>query len=256
MRSKWNYVFVFLLAGQFLIGPAFAGGKKEYKKIDVGSGEMGISATVIEGPPIKADQVLTKDHPEYARGMVCVECHDVGFDAVTNSTRQFMLNYSQLPNDKVWGKIVVFLPGRERFVLATSFNNKPIATTVDMVMDKVEKVFYVLCEKGTEKLMQIRQNPQVCAASFQGWKLSEARKNKDLKKEWRSVQIRGTAEVIESRDPRFEELLGRYKPVRMTTVRAKLRFDLVRITPLSIVYFDTNLAGEHMDVYQKWERGK
>ncbi len=159
-----------------------AGDRKEYKKIDVGAGEMGVKATVMEGPPIKADQVLTENHPEYARGMVCVECHEVGFDAVTNSTKQFMLNYHQLPNDEVWRKIVAFLPGRERFVLTTVYNNEPTATTVDMVLDKEKKVFYVLCEKGTEKLMHIKQNPRICAVSFRGWKLSEARKNKHLKR--------------------------------------------------------------------------
>ena len=142
--------------------------KSSAKEVRVGGGEMGIAATVVEGPPIKSDQLLSADHPVYARGMVCVECHPVAFDAVTSSTRQFTLNYPQLSNDEVWKRIETFLPGRERFVLTTVYNNEPTATTVDMVLDRDEKVFYVMCEKGTEKLMQIKQNPRICAVHFEG----------------------------------------------------------------------------------------
>jgi nitroimidazol reductase NimA-like FMN-containing flavoprotein (pyridoxamine 5'-phosphate oxidase superfamily) len=233
---------------------SFANDTKQYKKIDVGAGEMGIKATVIEGPPIKGDQVLTEDHPEYARGMVCVECHEVAFDAITTSTKIFLLNYKQLSNDEVWKRIETFLPGRERFVLTTVYNNEPTATTVDMVLDKGEKCLYVLCEKGTEKLMHIKQNPRVCAVHFKGWTLAEAERDKKLKQEWISVQIRGNAEVIPPSDPQFETLVGKYKPVRVTPLRAKLRFDIVRITPTSATYFDTNLPDEKFGVYQYWER--
>ena len=249
-------VRVILLVAFFmcLVSTALADGEKQYKKIDVGAGEMGIKATVIEGPPIKADQVLTEDHPEYARGMVCVECHEVTFDAITTSTKIFLLNYKQLSNDEVWKKIEAFLPGRERFVLTTVHNNEPTATTVDMVLDRDEKYLYVLCEKGTEKLMHIKQNPRICAVHFKGWTLAEAERDKKLKQEWISVQIRGNAEVIPPSDPQFGKLVEKYKPVRVTPQRAALRFDIVRITPTSAVYFDTNLPTNKFGVYQYWER--
>lgn len=237
----------------FLI-TSFAGEKKQYKKIDVGAGKMGVEAIVIEGPPIKADQILTNDHPDYARGMVCVECHQVTFDAITSSTKMFTLNYPQLSNDEVWKQIEAFLPGRERFVLTTVYNNEPTATTVDMVLDRDEKCLYVLCEKGTEKLMHIKQNPRVCAVHFKGWTLAEAKQDKNLKKEWISVQIKGNAEVIPPSDPQFEKLLEKYKPVRVTPKRALLRFDIVRITPTSAFYFNTNLLDERLGIYQYWER--
>ena len=227
--------------------------KAKRKEIKLGAGEMGIETTVVEGAPIKADQILTKDHPEYARGMVCVECHQVTFDAITSSTRMFTLNYPQLPNDEVWKRIEAFLPGRERFVLTTVYNNEPTATTVDMVFDRGEKCLYVLCEKGTEKLMHIKKNPRVCAVHFKGWTLAEAKLKKDLKKEWISVQIKGNAEVIPPSDPQFEKLLEKYKPVRVTPKRAVLRFDLVRITPTSAIYFNTNLPDEKFGIYQYWE---
>ena len=150
-----------------------AEGEHKYKKIKVGAGEMGVEATIIEGPPIKANQILTKDHPQYARGMVCVECHQVTFDATTSSTKMFALNYPQLPNNEVWKRIEAFLPGRERFVLSTVYKDEPTATTVDMVLDKDEKVLYVLCEKGTEKLMHIRHNPRVCAVHYREQEFKE-----------------------------------------------------------------------------------
>ena len=245
---------LFLALSIYLLSTAFANGDKQYKKIDVGAGEMGIKATVIEGPPITADQVLTDDHPEYARGMVCVECHEVTFDAITTSTKIFLMNYEQMSNDEVWKKIEAFLPGRERFVLTTVYNNEPTATTVDMVLDKNEKCLYVLCEKGTEKLMHIKQNPRICAVHFKGWTLAEAERDKKLKQEWISVQIRGNAEVISPVDPQFGKLVEKYKPVRVTPKRAALRFDIVRITPTSAVYFDTNLPNNKFGIYQHWER--
>lgn len=244
-----------------LLRPGITGGAEEVtaekatpKAVNVGAGEMGVAAVVIEGGPIKADQVLTPGHPPYGRGMVCVECHQVAFDAVTTSTKQFMMNYPRLSNEEVWKKIEAFLPGRERFVLTTVYNNEPTATTVDMVLDKEEKCLYVLCEKGTEKLMHIRQNPRICAVHYAGWTVAEAQQNKGAKQEWRSVQIRGNAQVIPPGDPQFDALVAKYKPVRVTPQRAALRFDVVRITPASAVYFDTNLAAEKFGVYQQWER--
>jgi nitroimidazol reductase NimA-like FMN-containing flavoprotein (pyridoxamine 5'-phosphate oxidase superfamily) len=240
-------VLMFLL-GTVLYG--FAAGN-EQQQIKAGAGETGAEATIVPGTPIKADQVLTKDHPQYARGMACVECHQVAFDGVTTSTKQFMLNFPQLKNAEVWKKIEAFLPGRERFVLTTVYNNEPAATTIDMVLDKEKKVLYAVCEKGTEKLFQMKQNPRVCAVHYEGWTVAGGGK-----KEWRSVQVKGTAEVISSSDKRFNELLDKYHLVRVSKVRAPLRFDIVKLTPTKIVYFDTNLAEAKAGVYQLWEREK
>jgi len=112
----------------------------------------------------------------------------------------------------------------------------------------------VLCEKGTEKLMHIRKNPRVSAVRFKGWTLAEAERDRNIKKEWISVQIKGTAEVIPSSDPQFSKLVEKYKPVRVTPKRATLRFDVVKITPDSAVYFNSNLSDEKLGVYQYWER--
>lgn len=215
------------------------------------SGKEGEVFTIQEGRPISSGQVMSEKHPPYARGMVCVECHTVTFDAITSSTKQYINNYPQLKNDAVWKKIEAFLPGRERFVLTTVYNNEPTATTVDMVLDKGDKVFYVVCEKGTEKLYQIKQNPKISAVHYAGWTVAGGGK-----KEWKSVQVRGMAEVILSGDARYGTIIDKYHLARLSRERAVLRFDLIKIIPSSIVYFDTNLADENAGIYQRWERNK
>jgi len=223
--------------------------EKQPQGKSVGAGEMGVEAFVREGQPITSDQVKSKGHMEYQRGMVCAECHHVTFDLETTATKQFTNNFPQLSNDEIWEKIVAFLPGRERFALTTTYNGLPTATTVDMVLDKEEKVLYVVSEKGTEKLLQIRKNPNISAVHFAGWTVAEGGK-----KEWRSTQIRGTAEVIENDDPRFDKALIKYHLVRVSLERAHLRFDLIRIKPTQIYYFDTTLGADKYSVYQLWRR--
>ena len=68
------------------------------------------------------------------------------------------------------------------------------------------------------------------------------------------MQIRGTAEVIESDDPRFMNYLKKYNLVRVTPERAVRRFDLIKVTPQQIYYFDTELYNVEVSVYQRWDR--
>lgn len=216
---------------------------------NVGGGEMGFDALIHEGPPISSDQVKSDEHMEYSRGMICAECHRVSFDMVTTSTKQFTNNFPQLPNDEIWAKIVEFLPGRERFALTTAYDGMPTASTVDMVLDKEARVFFVVAEKGTEKLLHIERNPNVSAVRFKGWTVADGGK-----KEWRSTQIKARAEIIRNDDPQFDEFLDTYNLVRMGKERAHLRFDLIRVTPLEIYYFDTTLGADKLSVYQLWKR--
>ncbi len=229
------------------IGCAGAADKPEGR--NVGAGEMGVEAVVFDAQPIKSDEIKGKGHMKYQRGMVCAECHHVTFDLSTTATKQFTNNFPQLSNDEIWEKISAFLPGRERFALTTSYNGEPTATTVDMVLDKEEKVLFVVSEKGTEKLLHIRKNPNISAVRFHGWTVADGGK-----KEWRSTQIKGTAEIIEYTDPRFDAALTKYNLVRVTKERAHLRFDLIRITPTQIYYFDTELGAGEDSVYQLWKR--
>ncbi len=231
--------------------PAKAG-QKTPEGVNVGGGERGIEAVIIPGPPITANDVTGSKHRKFPRGMTCAECHDVDFtiDTVASATRQMARSDRQLSQEKLWEKIVEFLPGRERFALTTALNNKPLATTVDMVLDKDEQVLYVVSEIGTEKLLQIRKNPNISAVHFAGWSIAEGGP-----KLWRSTQINGTAEVIPSSDPRFSIAVDKYNLVRVKKERALRRFDLIRIKPEQIYYFDTTL-GEGYAVYQRWLRGR
>jgi nitroimidazol reductase NimA-like FMN-containing flavoprotein (pyridoxamine 5'-phosphate oxidase superfamily) len=247
-------------AGLLLVagGPAFAADKAEDSGgapagVNVGGGERGIEAYIIDGPPIAATAVASSKHRSFARGMVCVECHKIDFpvDATATATKQIAASARQLSQEEIWDMIVKFLPGRERFALTTTDGDQPLATTVDMVLDKEEKVLYVVSEVGTEKLNQLRRNPKMSAVRFQGWTVAERGKQ-----EWRSTQIKGTAEVIPASDARFLPLLNKYQLVRLTPERAVRRFDLIRITPQQIWYFDTELSGEpNASVYQLWKRG-
>lgn len=241
---------VLLLA--VLAGPAAAEDATVRTPVNVGPGEIGIDALIIDGPPITADQVMSPQHASYPRGMTCAECHQVEFedvDVVTTASEQFQRNFANLGQAEIWEKIVAFLPGRERFAIATVAGDAPTATTVDMVLDPEDRVFHIVSEVGTEKLQQLKQNPQISAVRFEGWTVADGGV-----KQWVSVQIKGTAELITSKDPRFLPTLDKYNLVRVTKARAVRRFDIIRVTPQQIVYFDTDLSAAEMSPYQYWFR--
>lgn len=237
----------------FAAGLALSDDKPAPQGVNVGPGERGIDAIMVPARPITPEARMSDKHMKYSRGMVCVECHDIKFDVdgVTTATRQFINNFPRLSQEQIWEKIVTFLPGRERFAIASVANGRPTATTVDMVLDKDEKVLYVVSEVGTEKLLQFRKNPAISAVHFAGWTVAEGGA-----KEWRSVQVNGDAEIIPSSDPRFMPAVKKYNLVRVTPERAVRRFDLIRVTPQQIIYFDTTLGDEDSSVYQLWKRGR
>ncbi|MCP5471106.1 MAG: pyridoxamine 5'-phosphate oxidase family protein [Steroidobacteraceae bacterium] len=206
---------------------------------------------IVPGPPITPQQLKSARHPRYPAGWTCAECHDVSFgvDFVSSASRQYASNFQALPQEAIWERIVQFLPGRERFTMASSSGDRPLATTVDMVLDREEKVFYVVSEKGTEKLMQLQQNPQFSAVRADGWTVAGGGA-----RQWISVQVNGEAELIPATDPRFLPTLEKYSLVRISTERAVRRFDIQRITPQEIVLFDTTLLKDGRSPYQYWER--
>ena len=172
-RSAWP---IFALLAAFPGAPRAAGeegDKPAAEGRNVGAGEQGFVALIVDGPPIKSDQVKSANHRPYSRGMTCAECHTSTFDFVSTASVQWANNFPQLTQDEIWAKVVAFLPGRERFALASVRNNQPTATTVDMVLDKEDRVFYVVSEVGTEKLLEIRENPAISAVRFEGWTVAE-----------------------------------------------------------------------------------
>ena len=68
----------------FVLGTALqaaepAKAQKAAEGINVGGGEQGIDAIIIPGPPITANDFMSKKHRAFPKGMTCAECHDVAF---------------------------------------------------------------------------------------------------------------------------------------------------------------------------------
>lgn len=206
---------------------------------------------VVPGPAITPKQVRSADHPRFPPGWTCSECHTVTFgtDVISTASRQYWNNYAHLPQDKIWERVVKALPGRERFSMATVNRGRPTNTTIDFVLDRDEKVFYAVSEKGTEKLTHLKRNPNISAVRADGWTVAEGGA-----RQWFSIQIDGTSEVITSKDARFMPILKKYELVRISEERAIRRFDIQRITPRHIVFFDTTLLAEGISPYQYWSR--
>ena len=203
-----------------------------------------------EAMPIDASAKMSPTHPAYDLSMTCAECHPTTLDAISTATTLYINSLKRLKRDEVWKRIEAFLPGRERFVLATSYGNRPTATTIDFVLDPGEKVSYAVCEKGTQKLEQIKENPAVSMVCYEGWTVAGGGK-----KQWKSVQIEGRAEVVDSNGPRFETYLDKYHLVRLSKERAKKRMDILRVVIEKAIFFDSALLKSGFSVYQVWERG-
>ena len=193
---------------------------------------------------------MSSAHPQFQLDMTCAECHPIKCDALSSATAFYLNSFTTLKKEEVWKRIVAFLPGRERFVLATSYRNKPTSTTIDFVLDPVEKVSYAVSEKGTQKLEQIKENPVVSMVHYEGWTVAQGGE-----KQWKSVQIEGRAEVIPSSDPRFEAYLDTYQLVRLSKERAKKRMDILKVTIDKVMLFDSTLLKSGGSLYQMWERG-
>ncbi|MBW1838926.1 MAG: pyridoxamine 5'-phosphate oxidase family protein [Deltaproteobacteria bacterium] len=246
MKKLFRYLMIcsafglVLLITQYGISAEKAGGLIKPAKAE----------TKREAMPIDASAKMSPKHPEYDLSMTCAECHPTTLDAISTATTLYINSLKRLERDEVWKRIEAFLPGRERFVLATSYGNRPTATTIDFVLDPVEKVSYAVCEKGTQKLEQIKENPAVSMVCYEGWTVAGGGK-----KQWKSVQIEGRAEVVDSNGPRFETYLDKYHLVRLSKERAKKRMDILRVVIEKAIFFDSALLKSGFSVYQVWERG-
>lgn len=213
--------------------------------------QIAADGRIVPGPAITPNQVRGANHPRFPSGWTCAECHNVSFgtDVISSASRQYWNNYCKLTDEQIWERVVKALPGRERFAMATVHDGRPTNTTLDLVLDKEEKVFYAVSEKGTTKLMHLRRNPYVSAVRADGWTVAEGGA-----KQWYSIQIDGRSELISEKDPRFLPILRKYQLVRISEERAIRRFDIQRITPSDIVFFDTTLLADGVSPYQYWSR--
>ena len=198
----------------------------------------------------------------------CVDCHPLNFKDVDGYTSATMtLTKSTLgvmPREEIAKRVTEVLRGkhgREIFVLATSHNNKPLATIIEFVIDPKTMNLYAMSERQGEKLFQMNENSQVS--------LAYVRPAENYFRETLGVQIVGKAELLSGKDPGFAEGLEIYFPTILymlpempkdpaslqafkdSIIRTKI---MTRITPQRIVLRDNSLKTKNLRSFQVWEQ--
>lgn len=216
---------------------------------------------------IEAAGTLSKDHPEIPAGITCVDCHEVKLDAKTTATQAWLegayLKYNPgegvMPQDKVKEEIAKFIGGRKgkrTFVLGTCINNTPLTTTADFSFDPETMTLYGLHEKGTVKLLHIKQNPRVSLnwhKEFENWG------------DVQCGQFIGTAELLDGTSPEFEKVLVDCYPYEEMAAKMKLEPAQARemvkkgmvLSKITVNEVTLNLSAfekQGMRKYQRWIR--
>ena len=151
-------------------------------------------------------------HGIYDEDMKCLDCHKYdGVDAYTSATMSIKkTKKGRAPRAEIEEAIRTTLKGvgdfREIYVLSTSFNDKPLATVIEFVMDPKTFTLYAMSEKQTEKLFHIAKNPNVSLGYV------KQRENYNYFEEALGVQIVGKAQQIKGTDPEFDEAAAVYIP--------------------------------------------
>ena len=151
-------------------------------------------------------------HGVFDEGMKCLDCHRYdGVDAYTSATMALKKTVKgRAPRDLVKQEILNTLRGkgdnREIYIMATSFDNKPLATVIEFVLDPETMNLYAMSEKQTEKLFHIASNENVSLAYV------KHREDYDYFSGALGVQIVGRAVQLKGTDPDFEAAAGIYIP--------------------------------------------
>lgn len=162
-----------------------------------------------EAKDIAAAAVIDENHPEIEEGITCNDCHEVKVDASTTATQvwltgdyaNFVANEGSMTNSQVQEAITAVMGGKKHSktsVLATCINNTPLSTTVEMTLDPEKMTLHGIHEKGTAKLVHIRQNPRVAV----NWHRPYTDFRNIL-----CVQFIGRAELIDGNHPEFDKIL-------------------------------------------------
>ena len=192
----------------------------------------------------------------------CVECHPIktkDIDGYTSAT--MTLKKSQLgvmPKQDIEKRVVDVLSGkhgREIFMLATSYNNKPLATVIEFCIDPETLDLYAISEHQGEKLFQMYENNQVS--------LAYVTPAENYFKELLGVQIVGRAELLTVKDPGWAKGLEIYLPSLPIPEEAKQRIKndknfkkiMTKVTPDRIVLRDVSLKAKGLRNCQIWEKG-
>ena len=159
---------------------------------------------------IDTSATLDNTHPEVEAGFSCNDCHEIKLDAKTTATQVWLSGESPgkkageglMTKEKVWEAIVKIIGGKKMesktFVLGTCMNNVPLTTTAEFTLDPVKKVLYGFHEPGTEKLIQIKNNPKVSL----NW-----HREFESFTDFCCIQIKGRAELLDGKNPEFEKVL-------------------------------------------------
>jgi general stress protein 26 len=209
-----------------------------------------------------------KQHILFDEEIKCVKCHPVkikdidGYTAATMTLTQSKLGV--IPKVDIEKRVVEVLSGkhgREIFVLSTSYNNKPLATVIELAVDPETLTFYSMSEKQSEKLFQMFYNDQV---SFAYVKPGE-----NYFKEVLSVQVVGKAKLLTGKDPEFEKGLEIYLPSllpminlppndpdKLNALKENIRKTkiMTKFTPERIVLKDISLRAKGLRLTQIWEK--
>jgi len=233
----------------------------------------GTAAAAEKKADAKAKQIdaaasgLSDNHPEIPQGVTCNDCHEVKLDANTTATQAWLqgpyVKYAAgegvMPQDRIRAEIGKIMGGKKQkktCVLGTSLNNEPLTTTADFAFDPDTMTLYGLHEKGTTKLVHIKQNPKVSLNWHEEFKT------------WGTVlcaQFIGTAELIEGTNPEFEKVLLDIYPYEELAKNMKIEplqaremikkgMLLSRITCKQITVNSSAFEKGGMRKYQRWLR--
>jgi nitroimidazol reductase NimA-like FMN-containing flavoprotein (pyridoxamine 5'-phosphate oxidase superfamily) len=189
----------------------------------------------------------------------------------TATVKKWLSGKGIMEKEKLWNhiaKVLTGVEGKRTYVLATSMDNIPLSTTIEFYIDPGKKILYGFSEKGTEKLIHMKNNPKVSLSWHEEFM-------NDFSKTL-CVQIRGTAELFEGDCPEMDEALKFYRyqympwnfiptrnaptalivePLQMAMAQViKKNIMLVKVTIEQAVITDMRLIGEGYEPRQIWRR--
>jgi nitroimidazol reductase NimA-like FMN-containing flavoprotein (pyridoxamine 5'-phosphate oxidase superfamily) len=208
-------------------------------------------------------------HGIYDEDMKCLDCHKYdGVDAYTSATMTVKkTKKGRAPRAEIEEAIRETLKGvgdfREIFILSTSFDDKPLSTVIEFVMDPKTFTFYAMSEKQTEKLFHIAKNPNVSLGYV------KQRESYNYFEEALGVQIVGKAQQIKGSDPEFDEAAAIYIPtlplpkplgaipqppgVELLTEMIRPAKIITKIVPERMVILDRKFKEKGLHAIQIWE---
>jgi len=262
--NKQKLSITLLVAGLLALGGYGVLSASEKKERQVSAKKEAAGQKKAES--IEADTPLSENHPAIEEGVTCNDCHEIKLDAKTSATQAWLYkdylmwkaNEGIMAKDKLKERIVKIIGGKKQkktFILATSLNNKPLATTLDYSLNPDKMVLYSFSEKGTTKLNHIKNNPYVSL----GWHKEFTDFASTL-----CMQFMGTAELFEGTTKEFDEGLSIYYfeygaeaqkiPVEQMKQMMKKGMIMTRITVDQITITDSTLKNEGFRTRQRWTR--